>query len=215
MKLEIVNRRDAVEVRQLNDDGTMTIYLCENPQAAMFKIASLVYSIEEPKEEAKRSILVGTFGEKKKQPERPNLEEIAKKIAEEMEQQQKFTITVPPPFSPPDPFPGAAVPYVNPLGPYAGGQVHIVPCGMGGIGSAEQAEIDVDASKMADSTGSAPSLGGTTIDIDTIISSMHGSKISCFGIQDEELGGENLAMFSAEFGPNAVKLFKTSLHSNT
>ena len=210
MKIEVVNRRNAVEVRQLNDDGTMTVYLCENPQAALFKIASLVYSIEEPKEEAKRSILVGTFGEKKKQPERPNLEEIAKKVAEEMEKQGKFIITVPPPINlnPPDPFPGAAIPYVNPLVPYAGGQVHIVPCGIGGIGSGDLPEIDVNAAGAV-GTGQAPA-DGQAVNINAIIADLHSSHDGCFGIQDEELGGNNLAMFSAEFGPK-TKVFKTSV----
>jgi hypothetical protein len=203
MKLEIVNRRNVAEVRQLNDDGTITIYLCENVQAALFKIASLVYSIEEPKEEAKRSILVGTFGEKK-QPERPNLEEIAKKVAEEMAKQGKFAIQMPPDTLN-SPGLGAPVPYINPIGPYyGGGKVTIVPntIDLGEVTITPEIDVNVGDSDMVDCTGTAQL--GETVNLSAILADIQGSQ-GCFGLQDEPVLTSN----------GNVKMFKTTLSSHT
>lgn len=82
MKLEILRKRNALEIHQTNEDDSITVWVCESDQAAMFKLASIIFSQEEKPERSKRSILVGTFT-KKSEPKPLDLDDSARKIAEE------------------------------------------------------------------------------------------------------------------------------------
>jgi hypothetical protein len=82
MKLD-VKRRDngMVEIRLEEEGGKLTVYLCEDGQAAIFKLAQLIFSMGDDPRENRRSILVGTF---EKERPKPDLNEKAKDILEEL-----------------------------------------------------------------------------------------------------------------------------------
>lgn len=81
MKLE-VKRRDngMVEFHLMAEDGKITVYLCQDYQAAIFKLAQLLFQAGDDPEERRRSILVGTF---EKERPKPDLTEEQKKFLEE------------------------------------------------------------------------------------------------------------------------------------
>jgi hypothetical protein len=64
MKLDIKKDGDAVEIHLANDDGSITVWLCDSQEVALYKLASILFSRPEGDKRAKRSILVGTFEEK-------------------------------------------------------------------------------------------------------------------------------------------------------
>lgn len=83
MKFEILKDGEAVEIRIAEDDGSFTIWVCDNEQTAVYKLAALMFSRPEDEKRLKRSILVGNFTEKK--PEKKlTIEEIAKKSEERL-----------------------------------------------------------------------------------------------------------------------------------
>lgn len=77
MKLEVVRDGEAVELRLTEQDGSITVWVCDNEQTALYKLAALLFSKPEDEKKLRRSILVGTFEEKKPEKKRP-LEEVAK-----------------------------------------------------------------------------------------------------------------------------------------
>ena len=82
MKLDVKRRDDGmVELHLIAEDGKVTVYLCQDSQAAIFKLAQLLFSMGDDPKENRRSILVGTF---EKEKPRPELTEAQKKILEEM-----------------------------------------------------------------------------------------------------------------------------------
>lgn len=109
MSFSVIKRQDGtVELRIQEDGGGATIWLCENEQEALFRLASLLFSPEKPPKEG-RSILVGTF--RKKEEERPvDMEELAKKLAEELKKEGLV----------PETFPAAPKisPAIVPIGPW-------------------------------------------------------------------------------------------------
>lgn len=84
MKLDITRHGEAVELRLTQEDGKVVVWLCDSEQAALYKLANLLFSVPVEEKQAKRSILVGEFVEKDKRPARPDMSEIAKKIQEEL-----------------------------------------------------------------------------------------------------------------------------------
>lgn len=61
MKFEIKRSEQGVEIHLFNEDGSLTVWLCDSEQAAVFKLTSLIFSRAENQDQAKRSILVGDF----------------------------------------------------------------------------------------------------------------------------------------------------------
>ena len=130
MKLEILRSGDEVEIHRQNDDGTKTVWICENEQAALFKLASLITTREEDPKQAKRSILVGTFGKKGDSAKRkPALDDLSRKLTEELEKQGLEKIgnleKLPPEDPPSSPY--ATKPGVNPFTPIGVGTVPYGP----------------------------------------------------------------------------------------
>lgn len=82
MKLE-VKRRDngMVEIHLKEEDGKLVVYLCEDGQAAIFKLAQLLFQMGDDPKENRRSILVGEFTKKEK---KPSLHEKMKDILKEL-----------------------------------------------------------------------------------------------------------------------------------
>ena len=81
MKLD-VKRRDngMVELHLTAEDGKITVYLCQDSQAALFKLAQLLFAMGDDPKENRRSILVGTF---EKERPKPELTEEQNKLLEE------------------------------------------------------------------------------------------------------------------------------------
>ncbi len=214
MKLEILKKRNAVEIHQTNDDGSVTVWVCDSEQAAMFKLASIIFSREEKPEEAKRSILVGTFSKKKAEPKRPDLDEIAKLIAEKfakegMQPQQDLPV-LNPPQEPPAP---AILPYIQPMNPYGGAVGISIPSTTIVDGTDQQPTIDVNV-VGPNGSGSAKSSAGE-VDINQILDlldSKDSGKINgCFGIVDTPLDEEELTEFTGTYQASNVHGFHTSI----
>lgn len=107
MKLEILRHAEAVELRLTEDDGSTKVWLCDNEQTALFKLASLLFATPESPKVAQRSILVGDF--EKTDPEAAKkadeFAELLKKVKEQLTKdgfQPKVSPTaVPAPIFPP------------------------------------------------------------------------------------------------------------------
>lgn len=89
MRFEIKRTDEGVEIRLFEDDGSVTVWICETEQAALYRLASLVFGIAPPEKapEAKRSILVGQFEKadpKKSETRKRDLEESAKRVRERL-----------------------------------------------------------------------------------------------------------------------------------
>ncbi len=133
MKIEIVKSEHGVELRRHNEDGSITVWLCETPEAALFQAASLLYG-RDP--DPKRSILVGVFV-KKDDPRitmAEQAEAIKKKLAEDgivpMPAAENPFIGKPiaAPYIQPYVYPDANGPYVNPYITTTGGSgITIIP----------------------------------------------------------------------------------------
>jgi hypothetical protein len=134
MKIEIVKSERGVELRRHNEDGSITIWLCETPEAALFQAASLLYG-RDP--DPKRSILVGVFV-KKDDPRitmAEQAEALKKKLAEDgiilkPADVNPFVgqpLTVP--YTQPYVYPDSTIgPYVNPYVTTTGGStITIIP----------------------------------------------------------------------------------------
>lgn len=84
MKLDVDRKDGTVEIRRHNDDGSITLWLCDSDQAALYKLASLVMDQPENPKMKRRSILVGTFTPEEK---KPTLEELAERRKAELEKE--------------------------------------------------------------------------------------------------------------------------------
>jgi hypothetical protein len=220
MKLEILKKRAAVEIHLTNDDDSVTVWVCESEQAAMFKLATLIFSQDETPEQAKRSILVGTFSKKKAEPKRPELEDIAKMIAEKfakegMQPQQDLPV-LNPPEEPPPAVP-AILPYVQPMNPYGGQIIGIsLPSTTDGVGTGEQPTIDVNV--LGPNGSSAKSSGGD-VDINQILDMMEnkdsGKIGGCFGLVDKPIEDDDeLVQFTGTYQASQVNAFHTTISVN-
>jgi len=112
MKIEIIKGANGVELRRVNDDGSITIWLCETPEAALFQAAAMLYG-KEP--DPKRSILVGTF--EKEDEKKADLAKMREELLEALKKQGMVEKDV---LQPP-----TMVPFVQPVAPYV--QPMIVP----------------------------------------------------------------------------------------
>lgn len=83
MKFEILKDGEAVEIRIAEDDGSFTIWVCDNEQTAVYKLAALLFSKPEDEKRLKRSILVGNFVPKPAEKKR-TLEEVAKESSKRL-----------------------------------------------------------------------------------------------------------------------------------
>lgn len=83
MKVEVVRSDEGVELHLECEDGSKTVWLCDTDQAAIFKLASLLFSAQEDPKQAKRSILIGDYDAP--EPEKKTLAERAAKVAERLE----------------------------------------------------------------------------------------------------------------------------------
>lgn len=83
MKFEIAKAGEAVEIRIAEDDGSFTVWICDNEQTAIYKLAALLFSKPEDDKRLKRSILVGTF-EPKKVEKKKTIEEMAAETAKRL-----------------------------------------------------------------------------------------------------------------------------------
>lgn len=116
MKLDVKRRDDGmVEIHIREEDGKIVVYLCEDSQAAIFKLAHLLFSVGDDPKENRRSILVGTFEKKKP---RPRLTDEQKKLVEGL----KKAGLVPVDAQKPKPI---TYPYTSPVDP------NLVPIGIG------------------------------------------------------------------------------------
>jgi hypothetical protein len=85
MRFEIKRDGDAVEIHLTNEDGSVTVWLCDNQETALYKLAAILFVRPEGEKRAKRSILVGTFREEKAPERKPSLSERARVIRETFE----------------------------------------------------------------------------------------------------------------------------------
>lgn len=83
MKVEVVRSDEGVELHLEREDGSKTVWLCDTDQAAIFKLASLLFSAQEDPKQAKRSILIGDYDAP--EPEKKTLAERAAKVAQRLE----------------------------------------------------------------------------------------------------------------------------------
>jgi len=115
MKFEVRHRQDgSVEIRIREEGGKITVWLCQDAQAALFKLAQILSFADDPKE-TRRSILVGTFQKKRE------LTEIQDKLLREIKKEMKkagYTEEVEGPLQPNPLAPPAVAPFINPGGPY-------------------------------------------------------------------------------------------------
>lgn len=92
MKLEILRSDQGVEIHLHNEDGSITVWLCDSDQAAVFKLSSLIFSTAEDPKMAKRSILVGDFEPEAAKREKPlveRAEEVAKRLGVKVDRKAK------------------------------------------------------------------------------------------------------------------------------
>jgi hypothetical protein len=82
MKVEILKSDEGVQIHLENEDGSKTVWLCDTEQAAIFKLANLLFSAQEDPKQAKRSILIGDFDAP--EPKEKPLAERAEKIREDL-----------------------------------------------------------------------------------------------------------------------------------
>jgi hypothetical protein len=61
VKVEVLHTGEGVEIHLENEDGSKTVWLCDNEQAAIFKLANLLFSAQEDPKQIKRSLLIGDF----------------------------------------------------------------------------------------------------------------------------------------------------------
>jgi hypothetical protein len=61
MKVEVLRTDDGVEIHRENEDGSKTVWLCDNDQVAAFKLNTLLFSVKDDPSLSKRSILIGDF----------------------------------------------------------------------------------------------------------------------------------------------------------
>lgn len=61
MKIEVLRSDDGVEIHRENEDGSKTVWLCDNDEVAIFKVNTLLFSTKDDPKLAKRSILIGDF----------------------------------------------------------------------------------------------------------------------------------------------------------
>ncbi len=91
MKLEIKKTDDGVEIHLMKDDGSKTVWLCEDETAAFYKLSSLVFSTAEDQKQSKRSILISEYGPEKapdKEPLSKRAERLRERLAKELPQKQ-------------------------------------------------------------------------------------------------------------------------------
>jgi hypothetical protein len=83
MKVEVIHSDEGVQIHLENEDGSKTVWLCDTEQAAIFKLASLLFSAKEDPKQAKRSILIGDFDAP--EPEKKALSERAKSVEKRLQ----------------------------------------------------------------------------------------------------------------------------------
>lgn len=83
MKLEILKSDEGVQIHLENEDGSKTVWLCDTEQAAIFKLASILFSAPEDPKHAGRCIMVGEFT--KEPEEKRSLSERAAEVAKTVE----------------------------------------------------------------------------------------------------------------------------------
>lgn len=87
MKFDIFRSDQGVEIHLHNDDGSRTVWLCDDVQVAFYKLASLLFSQPEPAKNARRSILIGDFAAEAPKPAEKTLaergEEVKKRLSKD------------------------------------------------------------------------------------------------------------------------------------